>query len=62
MPGAKTPSSLVIRMRIEEVPFRGEIGIAAVSETEDEVRKVIRRAVAASSPTIPVDAGRPGIS
>jgi hypothetical protein len=49
-------------MRIEEVPFRGEIGIAAGSETEDEVRKVIRRAVAASSPTIPVDAGHPGIT
>jgi hypothetical protein len=49
-------------MRIEEIPFRGEIEITAGSETEDEVRKVIRRAVAASSPTIPVDAGHPGIS
>jgi hypothetical protein len=49
-------------MRIEEVPFRGEIGITAGEETEDEVRKVIRRAVAASSPTIPVDAGHPGIT
>jgi hypothetical protein len=49
-------------MRIEEVPFRGEIGITAGSASEDEVRKVIRRAVAASSPTIPVDAGHPGIT